>query len=145
MKRTKFSQEEDMILIQMVKEYGEYNWQEISTKMKKTERQCKDRFLSYLSPKINKNECTSEEDIKLVQKIEEVGNKWILISKFLDRTDVQCKNRARKLQRQQRKYLRLLKETEFMNQKESQDIINEEKIQFLEGSDIWEDFQWNFE
>ena len=71
MKKTKFSQEEDMLLIQMVEEYGENNWQEISTKMKKTKRQCKDRFLSYLSPKINKNEWTSEEDIKLAQKNEE--------------------------------------------------------------------------
>jgi hypothetical protein len=83
----------------MVRKYGEDNWKKISTKMNKTERQCKDRFYKNLSPKINKMPWTSEEDVHLLQKIEEIGNKWVLISSMLNRTDAQCKDRAKKLQR----------------------------------------------
>jgi hypothetical protein len=41
----------------------------------------------------------SAEEAILLKKIEEIGNKRILISSLLNRTDEQCKNRARKLQR----------------------------------------------
>jgi hypothetical protein len=103
MKRARFSQEEDIIILtNVVREYGEGNWKKVSTKMNKTERQCKDRFYSNLSPTINKMPWTSEEDVHLLQKIEELGNKWVLISVMLNRTDKQCKDRAKKLQRQQK-------------------------------------------
>jgi hypothetical protein len=63
MKKTRFSPEEDILLTQMVNECGESNWKEISTKVNKTERQCSERFLNYLSPKLNKMPRTSDDDI----------------------------------------------------------------------------------
>jgi hypothetical protein len=73
--KARFSQEEDIPLTQMVNEYGENNWKEISSKMNKTERQCRERFFNYLSPKLNKMSWTPDEDIFLLKKIKELGNK----------------------------------------------------------------------
>jgi hypothetical protein len=52
-------------------------------------------------------------------------------------------NKARKLQRGQRKYAKLLKEIEYLNQAVIS-LKNEEKLIFIEESDIFEDIQWSF-
>jgi glutamine synthetase adenylyltransferase len=145
MKRTQFSPDEDSILTQLVQKYGEKNWKEISAKMNKTERQCRDRFFQNISPKLNKMNWTSDEDTLLLQKTEELGNNWVLISSFFNRTNVQCKDRARKLLKQQKKCAKLLKEAEILNQAiSSSNVTNDEFFSFPEESDVWENIQWSF-
>ena len=57
-------------------------------------RQCKDRYTNYLSPQINLNPWSQEEDDLLIKKVNELGNKWVKISKFfIGRSDNSIKNR----------------------------------------------------
>jgi hypothetical protein len=65
---------------------------------------------------------------------------------MLNRTDAQCKNRARKLQRQRRKYMKLLKEAELLSQTTfiPSKIEKEEIFSFFEENDIFGDAEWNF-
>jgi hypothetical protein len=143
--KVRFSCEEDIILTKMVNEYGEDNWDKISIKMNKTKNQCRTRFFNYLSLKVNKAPWTSDEDVLLLQKVEELGNKWTLVSTLLNRTDVQCKNRVRKLQRKHKKYIELSKESELLNQTTtSQKVADKRFLSFFEECDIFEDVQWYF-
>ena len=96
-KRTtrKFTSEEDRALRKLVKEYGEYSWDEIAANMNgRNARQCHDRWTYYLSPKINHAPWTDEDDKALIQAYTELNGKWVQIAKrFKGRTDTQIKNR----------------------------------------------------
>ena len=96
-KRTnhKFTYEEDRMLRKLVKDYGESNWDEIASFMKgRNKRQCHDRWYYYLSPKINNQPWTDEEDQRLIKECYNMNGKWVQISKkFKGRTDTQIKNR----------------------------------------------------
>ena len=96
-KRTnkKFSAAEDRILRMLVRECGEYAWEEISGLMPgRNLRQCKNRWFYYLSPKISKDPWTEEDDKRLIELTMQLNGKWVQISKrFRGRTDTQIKNR----------------------------------------------------
>ena len=91
----KFSPEEDNKLRKLVTQYGENSWEEVASRMKgRNVRQCHDRWTYYLSPKVSQEPWTSEEDKKLIELTEEIGGKWVQISKhFKGRNDTQIKNR----------------------------------------------------
>ncbi|OHT14303.1 Myb-like DNA-binding domain containing protein [Tritrichomonas foetus] len=99
--KKKFTLEEDKRLIKIVKRYGEYDWELICENMPgRNPRQCKERYLNYLSPKVNNNPWTEEEDKLLLKKRNDIGPKWVRISKFFKgRSDTQIKNRYMILQR----------------------------------------------
>jgi hypothetical protein len=44
-------------------------------------RDCRNRWLSHLSPLINKSSWTTHEELQLLQLISELGCKWALISR----------------------------------------------------------------
>ena len=92
--RILFSHDDDLKLKTLVEKFG-HNWNLVSKEMiHKNPRQCKDRYLTYLSPEIKIGEWTTYEDSILIRKFKEFGNKWVLISKFLPgRTDTSIKNR----------------------------------------------------
>ena len=96
-KRTnkKFTREEDDRLRQLVHEFGESSWDEVSARMKtRNMRQCHDRWVYFLSPKINNNPWTVEEDMRLIRLTEELQGRWVRIAKkFRGRNDTQIKNR----------------------------------------------------
>ena len=96
-KRTnrKFSREEDLKLKELVKKYGEHAWEEVSFRMNgRNVRQCKDRWMYYLSPKVSNEPWTDEEDQKLIELVKELNGKWVQIAKrFRGRNDTQIKNR----------------------------------------------------
>ena len=116
----KFSQEEDEQLRQLVEKYGENAWLSISNEMNgRSSRQCRERWLNYLSPRLNNGEWTEEEDSILLEKQKELGTSWTRISKFLPgRTDQMCKNRFLMLQRKMNKkpYTRRTPQQTFLNQ-----------------------------
>lgn len=99
--KMKFSKTDDLKLRELVEKYGQEDWIKISTEMgDKNPRQCRDRWVSYLNPSINRDPWTYEEDELLIQTVEEIGTKWVKISAlFPGRTDAQCKNRYQRIQR----------------------------------------------
>lgn len=92
---SKFSEEEDSLLRELVNAHGENSWIEIASLMPgRNSRQCRERWLNYLSPHLNTKTWTSEEDSLLLEKQKEFGTSWVRISKYFEgRTDQMCKNR----------------------------------------------------
>lgn len=91
----KFSAEEDIQLRSLVNQYGINNWQTISQNMaNRNPRQCKERWCNYLSPQISKCPWTPDEDALIIQKVKELGSRWVQIAKYFNqRTDTSIKNR----------------------------------------------------
>ena len=84
--KVKFTPEEDMKLRKLVEEYGENNWYTISEKMEgRNTRQCRERWRYYLSPDINNDPWTAEEDKLLDQKYMIYGPKWKQIATFFSK------------------------------------------------------------
>ena len=114
----KFSPQDDEILKCLVAQYGESSWIRIAEHMEgRNSRQCRERWLNYLSPALNKSDFTPEEDALLNQKVEELGQKWVQISKFFTgRTDQMVKNRYFLLKRKNEREMR--KKQKKMNQEQ---------------------------
>ena len=100
-KRNTFTTDEDERLKYLVYTYGENNWPVVMALMpSRNTRQCRERWFKYLSPAVNKQEWSEEEDQLLIQKIKELGPKWKYISQFFNgRTDINLKSRYRVLKR----------------------------------------------
>ena len=92
-----FNPIEDKILKDFVENFG-CNWVKASNHLgNRTPRQCKDRYMTYLSPDINLNSWTEEEDLKLKELVERFGKKWTKLARFLPgRSDNALKNRWNK-------------------------------------------------
>lgn len=103
--KSMFTKKEDTKLIKLVKEYGSEDWALISSFFKdRTRRQCRERWNKYLCPSLNHSPWTPEEDELLINKYNQIGPKWSLISKsFKNRTDINIKSRYIYLMRKIRK------------------------------------------
>ena len=101
-RKKKFTKEEDDQLREFVNEFGEDKWEEISKRMiNRNPRQCHDRWKYYLSPKVNNEPFTQEEDQLLIKLVSKYGGMWVQISKkFKNRSDIQMKNRWNVLKKQ---------------------------------------------
>lgn len=104
--RMRFSPEEDEILINLVSTYGDQDWNKISAELTKqspinkqrTPRQCKDRYINYLSPEITNSEWTSEEDQLLIFNFLQTPSHWKSMKiLFPGRSEVAIKNRFKYL------------------------------------------------
>ena len=93
--KLKFSSEEDKHLLELVSKYGEHNWKNVALEMEgRTIRQCRDRYRHYVSPTINQEEWSEQEDKLLLKKIEDIGCKWKKLEKFfINRNEIQIRNR----------------------------------------------------
>lgn len=93
--RKSFSPQEDEKLKQLVEKYGTSNWAMIEREMPgRNVRQCRERYKHYLSPEVSQRKWSKEEDELLLQKVSEIGSKWVRIAKlFNNRTDINVKNR----------------------------------------------------
>lgn len=94
--------EEDALLMQVMGEELEGDWQAISRRIPgRNAKQCKERWLLNLNPEINHGPWSAEEDAALVQLHSEIGGKWSLLAKKLPgRTEHSIKTRFLSLQRQ---------------------------------------------
>ena len=101
-RKKKFTREEDNKLRKYVNEVGEDKWEEIANLMgNRNARQCHDRWKYYLSPKVNNEPFTKEEDELLIKLVSKYGGMWVQISKkFKNRSDIQMKNRWNILKKQ---------------------------------------------
>jgi hypothetical protein len=89
-KRLRFSKEEDIQLKEFILQYGE-NWNLIASLMNgKNSRQVRDRYSNYLSPSLNLEPWTIEEDELLKEKISEVGKKMDEKFTFLSKSNRYC-------------------------------------------------------
>lgn len=100
-KRMKFSPEEDKMLKELVKKYGDNNWVRVSELMPgRNVRQCRERWKHYLCNDNNNRDWTKEEDQIMLTKYIEFGQRWTKIAAYLPgRTDIQVKTRCLKLLR----------------------------------------------
>lgn len=103
--RVPFTIHEDNILRNLVHKYGTSNWNAISREMPgRNPRQCKDRWLNYLSPDIVNGPWSVEEEQELINKYEMYGPSWKLISTFFPtRTDINIKSRWNLIKRRDQK------------------------------------------
>jgi len=89
-----WTEEEDKILIEKIMS-GIEKWAEIATFLNnRTSNSCRERWVNHLSPKINKEPWTTEEDEILLANQKILGNKWASISKLLNgRPPLSVRNR----------------------------------------------------
>ena len=86
--------EEDQIVADLVNDHGP-KWSMIAAKLQgRTGKQCRERWHNQLDPSIKKEAWSEEEDQRLIQLHQEMGNKWVEISRMMPgRTDNAIKNR----------------------------------------------------
>lgn len=82
---------EDEILKAAVMKYGLNQWSRISSLLvRKSAKQCKERWYEWLDPKIKKTEWTKDEEEKLLQLAKMFPCQWKTIAPFVGRTAYQC-------------------------------------------------------
>lgn len=78
-----FSEDEDRMLVELVKLHGEHCWHKIAEEFScKTGKQCRNRWYNYANPTIQVKDWTQEEDDLLKSKIKEIGQKWTALQTF---------------------------------------------------------------
>ena len=99
--KRKWTPAEDEQLTSIINWHGAFNWQGIALHLKnRTGKQCRERWVTFLSPDIKKDKWTKEEDEIIKMKHKTLGNKWALIAKVLPgRSSIAIKNRFKSLQR----------------------------------------------
>ena len=127
-KRSKFTQDEDRRLSDLVKEFGSSHWKIVADQMPgKSARQVRERWNNYLAPFIDHSSFSKEEDMLLLQKVQELGKKWAaLLSYFPGRTSVMIKNRYATL---------LRRKTELKDEKCKCNFTSEQSVEIGSGND----------
>jgi hypothetical protein len=103
--KSKFTEAEDENLAKIVAELGSDDWQQVARLMPdRNARQCRDRWVNYLSPEVANGPWTAAEEQLLVDKYKEFGAVWRHIATFFPaRTDINIKSRWQLMQRRARK------------------------------------------
>lgn len=93
--RTRFTQDEDEKMLELITEHGLGKWTLVSQNMgERTARQCRERYNNYLSPELKHGDWTSEEDARLVDLYAKYDANWNLISQqFKGRSRISLRNR----------------------------------------------------
>lgn len=143
--KTKFTNQEDLQLLELVKKYGTNNWYQISKEMNgRNIRQCRERYKNYLTPDVTNGPWTQEEDDLLFEAFSKYGARWKLIASFFpSRTDINIKSRW---QVHFRRYIRQTKnivKKRFNNQQnpklnynlaDSNNILNSSQRECMDGN-----------
>ena len=76
-KRVSWSAEEDEILRKQVAIYGTKNWMKVSEALpNRIHKQCRERWINVLSPRLTKLRWTDEEDRQIMHLYHELGPRW---------------------------------------------------------------------
>ncbi|KAF5202536.1 Myb transcription factor [Thalictrum thalictroides] len=77
-----WTEQEDRLLLKLVKEHGVKKWAQIANKMiGRAGKQCRERWHNHLRPDIKKDSWSEEEEILLIEAHEKFGNRWAEIAK----------------------------------------------------------------
>jgi hypothetical protein len=84
----------------LIQENGLKNWNQIANSFNMTlnsqrnGKQCRERWVNFLNPNIRRDPFTVEEDLIILEKRLNIGNKWSEIIKDMEgRTENNVKNR----------------------------------------------------
>jgi hypothetical protein len=94
--RKPFTVEEDARLMEIVSRYSQCKaWDRVAAQMEgRTARQCRERWIGYLSPCIRVEPWTPAEDHLLLTHISRFGHQWTAIARYFNgRSDNDVKNR----------------------------------------------------
>ena len=135
--RTKFTDIEDIKLVNIVMKMKKINWKQVSSLMgNKTPRQCRERYNNYLSPKVQNKTWTDEEDKLLLEKYSIYGPQWSFLTQFFkNRAAVNIKNHYTKLSAHQKKDQQKEK-----IEKQNEEYDHIEDAMFLNSTQWPEDF-----
>jgi hypothetical protein len=99
--KARWTPAEDDVLLQAVNQNGACNWNSIALSLAgRTGKQCRERWLSRLSPAFTTDPWTAEEDSTLISLQREHGNQWAIFRAVLPRrSTVAIKNRWISLRR----------------------------------------------
>lgn len=93
--RKVFGPDEDQLLLRVIDMKGLSSWEKIAAEIpNRTARQCRDRWMNYLSPNNRNDPWTEEDDRKLIEKVNEIGTHWSVIAREMGNRSENClKNR----------------------------------------------------
>ena len=113
-KKSSWVPKEDEVLIRIIRNNGTKHWNQVAEMFNESlaelalknpsgagqptvlrnGKQCRERWVNFLNPDIKKDPFSLEEDIYLLQRRLEIGNKWAVIIKNISgRTENNAKNR----------------------------------------------------
>jgi hypothetical protein len=102
-KRTRrlFTVDEDCELRRLVAIHGDGEWEMIAEALPgRSCRQCRERWINYLSPAINNGPWSDSELRLLEQKVAELGQRWKPLEVFFPgRTDINIRNHYRQMRK----------------------------------------------
>jgi myb proto-oncogene protein len=81
--KCKFTAAEDLQLTDLVQNLGCKNWAAIARQIPgRNVRQCRERWMNYVNPNLERTPLTAEEECLLEQKFAEHGARWQFIASF---------------------------------------------------------------
>lgn len=82
-------------MLELVAKYGTDAWTVVASELgSRTPKQCRNRYMLFLAPEVNKSAWTPEEDELLKRHYAEIGPRWAVLRAFFPgRTDLNIKNR----------------------------------------------------
>jgi myb proto-oncogene protein len=81
--KCKFTAAEDVQLTDVVQHSGCKNWAAVARQIPgRNARQCRERWMNYINPNLERTPLTAEEECLLEQKFAEHGTRWQLIASF---------------------------------------------------------------
>lgn len=95
--------QEDKVITELVALYGKKAWSLIASELNKAihagkpvrlSKQCRERWLNHLDPYLKKGNWTADEDLFILERRQQLGNRWSEISRYLmGRNENAVKNR----------------------------------------------------
>jgi len=106
--RREWTQYEDARLLRAIEEIGGcHSWREIAekAKIKRTDKQCRDRWIHSLNPNLNREPFSEEEDEKIIRYLKEGRRITDIAASLKGRSSLHVKNRIislRKIEKEEK-------------------------------------------
>jgi myb proto-oncogene protein len=100
-----WEEREDAMLRTLMDTDSRKKWTEIAiklfeanvSKMLRTAKQVRERWVNYIDPSLKRQDWTRQEDEQLFEVVEKLGKKWSTVGKIFQRTENNVKNRYNSL------------------------------------------------